>query len=74
MLTQQTKIEAALAGAQQELAALNLQLSDPAIYANASREVISELNLKRSELEKKIDALEANWLELESLMEEFGKV
>ena len=74
MLTQQTKIEAALAGVQQELAALNLQLSDPAIYANASREVISELNLKRSELEKKIDALEANWLELESLMEEFGKV
>ena len=69
MLTQQTKIEAALAGVQQELAALNLQLSDPAIYANASREVISELNLKRSELEKKIDALEANWLELESLME-----
>lgn len=74
MLTQQTKIEAALTGAQQELATLNLQLSDPTIYANASREVISELNLNRSELEKKIDALEANWLELESLMEEFGKV
>lgn len=74
ILTQQTKIEAALTGAQQELATLNLQLSDPTIYTNASRETINELNLKRAELEKKIGSLEENWLELESLMEEFSKV
>ncbi|MBK7353977.1 MAG: ATP-binding cassette domain-containing protein [Nitrosomonas sp.] len=74
MLTQQIKIEASLTGLQQELAALNFQLSDPTIYASAPRAIINELNLKRTELEKKIDTLEENWLVLESLMEELGKV
>lgn len=73
MLTQQIKIEASLTGLQQELAALNFQLSDPTIYASAPRAIINELNLKRTELEK-IDTLEENWLVLESLMEELGKV
>lgn len=74
MLTQQNKIEVALASAQQELTTLNLQLSDPTIYVNAPRETIGELNLRRSELEKKIGVLEENWLELENLMEECDKI
>ena len=73
VLTKQAKLEVALTEAQQELAALNLKLSDPTIYISAPREIVNELNLKHSELEQKINLLEENWLELESLIEEFSK-
>ncbi|MBY0575502.1 MAG: ATP-binding cassette domain-containing protein [Gallionellaceae bacterium] len=68
--SRQTKLEAALATAQTELAAVNRQLADPATYASPDRDRISELNAAHARLEAKVAELEESWLELEMAMEE----
>ncbi|OQW38651.1 MAG: ABC transporter ATP-binding protein [Proteobacteria bacterium SG_bin4] len=70
LLSKQSKLEAALASAQQELSEINRRLADPATYANCPREEIDRLNAVYSALEKKIADLEESWLELESALEE----
>jgi ATP-binding cassette subfamily F protein 3 len=68
--SKQAKLETALATAQAELAAVNLQLADPATYASPDRNRISELNAAHARLEAKVAALEESWLELEMAMGE----
>jgi len=70
LLSKQSKLEAAIASAQQELSEINRRLADPATYANCPREEIDRLNAVFSALEKKITDLEESWLELESALEE----
>ena len=70
LLSKQSKLETALANAQQELSEINRRLADPATYANCPREEIDRLNAVYSTLEKKIADLEESWLELESALEE----
>jgi ATP-binding cassette subfamily F protein 3 len=70
LLSKQSKLEAAIASAQQELSEINRRLADPATYANCPREEIDRLNIVFSALEKKIADLEESWLELESALEE----
>jgi ATP-binding cassette subfamily F protein 3 len=70
LLSKQSKLEAAIASAQQELSEINRRLADPATYANCPREEIDRLNAVFSALEKKIADLEESWLELESALEE----
>ncbi len=67
--SKQTKLEAALASAQAELAAVNRQLADSATYATLDRTKISELNTVHANLEAKVAELEESWLELEMAME-----
>ncbi len=67
--SKQTKLDAALSLAQMELASINRQLADPATYIDPLSERIVQLNQARLELEKKIEALEEDWLALESAME-----
>ncbi len=66
--SKQSKLETALAAAQAELAAVNLQLADPATYAGPDRDRISELNAAHARLEAKVAELEESWLELEMAM------
>ncbi|HSM98580.1 MAG TPA: ATP-binding cassette domain-containing protein [Gallionella sp.] len=68
--SKQTKLEAALATAQAELATVNRQLADPATYASPDRDRISELNAAHARLEAKVAELEEGWLELEMAMGE----
>ena len=63
--SKQGKLETALATAQAELAAVNLQLADPATYASPDRDRIAELNAAHARLEAKVAELEEGWLELE---------
>jgi ATP-binding cassette subfamily F protein 3 len=68
--SKQGKLETALATAQAELAAVNLQLADPATYASPDRDRIAELNAAHARLEAKVAELEESWLELEMAMGE----
>ena len=68
--SKQTKLEATLASAQAELAAVNQQLADPATYANPDRDKISELNAAHARLQAKVAELEEDWLALEMALEE----
>jgi ATP-binding cassette subfamily F protein 3 len=68
--SKQNKLEAELNSAQAELAALNLQLADPATYANPDRAKVSQLNADHARLQAKVAALEEGWLELEMAKEE----
>ena len=68
--SKQNKLETALAAAQAELAAVNLQLADPATYASPDRDRINELNAAHARLEAKVAELEESWLELEIAMGE----
>jgi ATP-binding cassette subfamily F protein 3 len=68
--SKQNKLESALATAQAELAAVNLQLADPATYASPDRDRIAELNAAHARLEAKVAELEESWLELEMAMGE----
>ena len=72
LLSRQGKLESALAAAQTELAAVNLQLADPSTYANPDRDKINQLNALHASLQAKVAALEESWLELEMAMEEGG--
>jgi ATP-binding cassette subfamily F protein 3 len=68
--SKQNKLEAVLNTAQAELAALNLQLADPATYANPDRAKVSQLNAEHARLQAKVAELEEGWLELEMAKEE----
>lgn len=70
LLSKQSKLETALAIAQQELSEANRQLADPLTYAKCTREEIDRLNTIHSTLEKKIAELEESWLELELALDE----
>ena len=70
LLSKQSKLEVTLAKAQAELAEVNRQLADPAIYANSDRDAIIKLNALHTACEKKVAELEESWLELEMAMEE----
>ena len=69
LLSKQSKLEVALTAAQRELDEASRQLADPATYVNRSRDEIDQLNTIRATLEKKVNELEENWLELELAME-----
>ena len=68
--SKQAKLEATLASAQAELAAVNEQLADPATYASPDRDKISELNTAHARLQTKVAELEEDWLALEMALEE----
>ena len=68
--SKQNKLETALAAAQAELAAVNMQLADPATYANPDRAKVSQLNAEHARLQAKVAELEEGWLELEMAKEE----
>ena len=68
--SRQNKLEAALATAQAELAAINRQLADPATYASPDRDKLSELNAAHASLKARVEQLEESWLELETAMGE----
>jgi ATP-binding cassette subfamily F protein 3 len=70
LLSKQSKLETALATAQKELAAVNLQLADPATYASPDRERVNQLNATHASLAKKVAELEESWLELEMSLED----
>ncbi|MCH9638281.1 MAG: ATP-binding cassette domain-containing protein [Betaproteobacteria bacterium] len=70
LLSKQAKLEAALNIAQKELAEASRQLADPATYTNRSRDEVDQLSTTHATLEKKVAALEEDWLELEMAMEE----
>ena len=70
--SKQGKLETALASAQAELAAVNLQLADPSTYTNPDCDKISRMNTLHASLEAKVAELEESWLELEMAMEEGG--
>ena len=72
LLSKQGKLETALATAQAELAAVNLQLADPSTYTNPDRDKINQLNTLHASLETKVAELEESWLELEMAMEAGG--
>jgi ATP-binding cassette subfamily F protein 3 len=68
--SKQNKLEAVLNIAQAELAAINLQLADPATYTNPDRAKVSQLNAEHARLQAKVAELEEAWLELEMAKEE----
>lgn len=68
LLSKQIKLEAALATAQKELLEVNQQLADPATYLSSSSDIVRKLNTLHGNLERKIAALEQDWLELEEAM------
>jgi ATP-binding cassette subfamily F protein 3 len=70
LLSKQTKLEAELNKAQDELAEINGKLADPATYASCSGDFIAALNARREILESKVAELEESWLELEMSLEE----
>lgn len=70
LLSKQSKLETALAIAQQELSEANRQLGDPLTYTKCTREEIDRLNAIHSTLEKKIAELEEGWLALELALDE----
>lgn len=70
LLSKQSKLEAALAIAQKELAEASRQLADPATYTHRTRDEIDKLSAIHANLEAKVAELEENWLALEMAMEE----
>lgn len=70
LLSKQSKLEAALAIAQKELAEASRQLADPATYIHRTRDEIDKLSAIHANLEAKVAELEENWLALEMAMEE----
>ncbi len=64
------RLETELNSAQEELAALQAKLADPATYANPTDPAIAQMNKRREELEQKVAKLEEDWLELEMALEE----
>lgn len=70
LLSKQSKLEAALAIAQKELAEANRQLADPATYITRTRDEIDKLSAIHANLEAKVAELEENWLVLEMALEE----
>lgn len=69
LLSQQSKLEAALTITQQELDETRHRLADPATYINCTRDQIDQLNAIHAALERKIVQLENDWLELEMALE-----
>lgn len=70
LLSKQSKLEASLTIAQNELAEVARQLADPMTYSSCSRDEVDQLNTTHATLEKKVSELEESWLELEMAMEE----
>ncbi len=70
LLSKQSKLEASLTIAQNELAEVARQLADPMTYSSRSRDEVDQLNTTHATLEKKVSELEESWLELEMAMEE----
>jgi len=70
LLSKQSKLEAELSGAQAQLAEIDRQLGDPATYADAAGDRISQLNAQRQSLAGKVAQLEESWLELEMALED----
>jgi ATP-binding cassette subfamily F protein 3 len=70
--SKQNKLETELGKAQNELAAVNAQLADPATYANPDRAKVEKLNADHARLQAKVAELEEGWLELEMAKEEAG--
>ena len=58
--------------AEQELAAIDVGLSDPAVYSAAGRETYERLTARRPLLEAELAALYARWETLEGLAEQAG--
>jgi ATP-binding cassette subfamily F protein 3 len=63
------KLEQQLAAWQQDQVAVEAQLADPELYANADRARIDQLNTRQGELAVAIEAAEARWLEIHELLE-----
>ncbi len=70
LLSKQSKLEAAIAIAQKELAEASRQLADPATYTQHTRAEVDQLNAVYTALRTKIAELEESWLELEMALEE----
>ncbi len=70
LLSKQSKLEAAMATAQKELAEASRQLADPATYTQRTRAEVDQLNTAYTALKVKIAELEESWLELEMALEE----
>ncbi|WP_113907235.1 ATP-binding cassette domain-containing protein [Aliidiomarina celeris] len=63
------KVEAAMQKLTQELATLNARLADPDLYQQESPTALSALFQQQGQLEKELEAVEAEWLELETELE-----
>jgi ATP-binding cassette subfamily F protein 3 len=64
------KLETELGKAQSQLSEINLQLSNPATYADVKSDLAANLNSKRAALEIQITTLEESWLEIQMNLEE----
>ncbi|MEY3121731.1 MAG: hypothetical protein RI993_556 [Pseudomonadota bacterium] len=69
LFTKQVKLETSIISLQVELDAINSRLIDSSTYINLTQREIQVLDQNRSELEKKIEILEEEWLELLALIE-----
>ncbi len=69
LFTKQAKLEISITSLQVELDAINSHLIDTSTYINLTQREIQVLDRNRSELEKKIEILEEEWLELLTLIE-----
>jgi len=63
------KLDKQMAGWQQELAQVETQLADPALYAASDRARSDALNLRQTELVALIEDAETRWLDIHMLLE-----
>jgi ATP-binding cassette subfamily F protein 3 len=63
------KLEAQIAGWQQELKLLETRLADPALYAAGQAQLLAELGQRQRWLTQSVDAAESRWLELHEQIE-----
>jgi ATP-binding cassette subfamily F protein 3 len=65
------ELDSALEKVMVELAALEQQLADPAIYEAAQKARLAELLQRQGELRKRQESLESDWLEAQEALETF---
>ncbi|MDI3306154.1 MAG: ABC-F family ATP-binding cassette domain-containing protein [Acetobacteraceae bacterium] len=63
------RVEASLAKLQQEAATIDGALADPRLYANNNADLITRATARRAAIAREVEALEAEWLELQEQLE-----